>query len=349
MNKIVLIEDDVVMRQNTCEILELAGYKVETAQDGAMGVSLVQKFLPDLIVCDIMMPKMNGFEVFNTLAASDKTNSIPFIFLTAKSDKGDVREGMAMGADDYITKPFEADDLVNAIKARLNKKQIIEQNALKSTKNIEEFIHVAEDLTGLTELTKDYHTLEYKKKGIVYDIGQRPQYLYFLEQGKVKSVLYHEDGKEYLNEIFLEGSYFGIESILLDRSYLDSCIAMESSKIKKIPLHDFLVLVYKNPSVSKALMAILANNCRDKEEQLLSMAYNSVKKRTAICLVSCAKKESQLKENIEIKITRDDLANMVGTATETVIRCLSSLKDEGLIIIKGRKILIPSLESLANS
>src|SRR5215510_5618663 len=121
MKKILLIEDNREMRENTAEILELANYHVVTAANGKIGVEVAGKELPDLILCDIMMPELDGYGVLYMLSKKSETAGIPFIFLTAKTEKIDIRKGMSMGADDYLTKPFEEMELLNAIETRLKK------------------------------------------------------------------------------------------------------------------------------------------------------------------------------------------------------------------------------------
>ena len=121
MKKILVIEDNPDVRENLAEILELSGYKVSTAQDGKVGVSIANKEDLDLILCDVMMPELDGYGVLRILNRNPKTSGIPFIFLTAKSEKTDFRKGMGLGADDYITKPFDDVDLLDAIEMRLKK------------------------------------------------------------------------------------------------------------------------------------------------------------------------------------------------------------------------------------
>ena len=114
MNKsILLIEDNKDMRENTSEILELAHYKVSTAKNGKEGVELAQKQKPDLIICDIMMPVLDGYGVLHMLSKNPETANIPFIYLSAKAERSDLRKGMEMGADDYLTKPFDDIELLN--------------------------------------------------------------------------------------------------------------------------------------------------------------------------------------------------------------------------------------------
>uniref|UniRef100_UPI00262E27C2 response regulator transcription factor n=1 Tax=Hydrotalea sp. TaxID=2881279 RepID=UPI00262E27C2 len=115
--KILLIEDNPDMRENTAEILQLANYIVKTAENGKEGVALAEEENFDLIICDIMMPVLDGYGVLHLLSKNKKTKAIPFIFLTAKVDRDDLRKGMELGADDYITKPFKISELIGAIEA----------------------------------------------------------------------------------------------------------------------------------------------------------------------------------------------------------------------------------------
>ncbi len=122
--KVLVIEDEFGIRANIETLLIEEGYEVETASNGIIGVEKAKAFLPDIIICDILMNGMNGYEVLNRLLEDKKTCSIPFIFLTAKAEKEEIRLGMELGADDYITKPFKNNELLHAIETRLRKKMI---------------------------------------------------------------------------------------------------------------------------------------------------------------------------------------------------------------------------------
>ena len=121
MKKILLIEDNDDIRNNTAEILELSNYKVIVAENGKTGVEKAIGCNPDLILCDIMMPVLDGYGVMHAIHKNDALKNIPFIFLTAKSERSDFRKGMELGADDYITKPFSGTELLNAVDSRLKK------------------------------------------------------------------------------------------------------------------------------------------------------------------------------------------------------------------------------------
>jgi DNA-binding NarL/FixJ family response regulator len=126
MKRIVIIEDQAPMRRNLALMLELEGYQVGSAENGRAGLELVRQSPPDLVICDVMMPELDGYGVIQALRNDAETAMIPFIFLTAKGDKPDVRIGMNFGADDYLTKPVVRDDLLAAVQARLARAEAME-------------------------------------------------------------------------------------------------------------------------------------------------------------------------------------------------------------------------------
>lgn len=124
MIKIVIIEDDRLVRENVQKILTLEGYDVYQAENGLKGIELIKEETPDLILCDIMLPDMEGYDILSNITKDDKLKTIPFVFLTARAEMSDLRKGMNLGADDYITKPFHIKDLLEVIKVRLEKNDL---------------------------------------------------------------------------------------------------------------------------------------------------------------------------------------------------------------------------------
>lgn len=143
MAKILVIEDEEAIRENLLELLEAEEFEVISAKDGQMGVEVAQQQLPNLILCDVMMPKLDGHGVLTALRQNPTTATIPFIFLTAKSDKSDFREGMELGADDYLTKPFGRNEVLGAIATRLKKQEIIDQQTEEKLGELRENLSVA--------------------------------------------------------------------------------------------------------------------------------------------------------------------------------------------------------------
>ncbi|BDD09139.1 transcriptional regulator [Fulvitalea axinellae] len=338
--KILLIEDNADMRENTAEILELADYEVITADNGKMGVELAQQQIPDLIICDIMMPVLDGYGVLYMLNKSADTASIPFIFLTAKAERSDMRKGMDLGADDYLTKPFDDMELLNAVETRFKKADILQKQFSRDIDGFNDFLNDAKEASiKLESLSIDRKAKRYKRKEIIYHEDAMPNGLFFVSKGKVKAFKTNEDAKEYITGLYKEGDFIGYMALLKDTNYTETAMALEESEICFIPKEDFFDLIGSSRDVSHKFINILANNLKESEDRLLNLAYNSVRQRVAEALLLL---ESRYKEEGKTKfsmaITREDLANIVGTSTESVIRTLADFKEEGLIVIKGRNI-----------
>lgn len=347
MKTILLIEDNFEMRENTTEILELAGYKVESAENGKIGVDLALKHLPDLIICDVMMPELDGYGVLHILSKNSKTAGIPFIFLTAKSEKEDFRKGMNLGADDYITKPFDDVELMDAIETRFRKSDLLRREFSRDIQGLNEFINKAESFDELIKLTGDRKCKMYKKKEIIFLEGNHPSGVYFINTGKVKTFKSNEDGKEYITGLYKAGDFIGYTAVLEDSKFTESASILEDAEICLIQRQDFLTLLYSNREVSNKFIKLLTDDLIEKEERLLSLAYNSVRKRVAEALLMLRNRyKENNNEDFSIHISREDLSNIVGTATESLIRTLSDLKDEGLIELKAGQVKIIDVRKL---
>ncbi len=170
LKKILLIEDEREVLDNISQILTLEGYEVISAANGILGIQFARKHLPDLIICDIMMPEIDGYDVARALKNDPATTGIALIFLSAKADRHDMRLGMETGADDYLTKPFKRDELLKAIKVRLDRLEISEKEKDKRLRDLRNSISLSmphEMLTPLNVimgyasiLASDYESLE---------------------------------------------------------------------------------------------------------------------------------------------------------------------------------------------
>lgn len=349
--KIVIIEDSEDIRENTAELLELSGFEVLKAADGLEGVRLVKTSAPDLIICDIMMPHLDGFGVLQVLGQSPELSKIPFIFLTAKTDRSDVRKGMELGADDFLTKPFQEIELLKAIEIRLKKSkngQILSRNEDIADQNKDiELAQEALSFLDLPNFSGDTKTHLYSKKNTVYTEGDTPHRIYFLESGKIKTFHTSQEGKLFITSFVNEGDFFGFVDVLENQSYRETAEALEDCKIVSIAASEFLRLIDENVHLEvffrKALTAYLFQN----EKILFSMAYQSLRKRVALALVELAETfGGTINKPFTIRLSREDLANRVGTATESVIRTLSEFKKDGLIEIKGGEMTILDLKAL---
>lgn len=346
--KVLVIDDNNDIRENTAEILELAGYKTFTAENGKRGVELAMKEKPSVIVCDIMMPELDGYGVLHLLRKNPETQNIPFIFLTAKTERSDFRKGMEMGADDYITKPFEDIELLNAVEIRLKKSEILDQKYTSSPQGLTQFLKDVKNTGLVQQLSEKYEVENYDKKQMLYQEGRRPRFLFYLINGKVKCYKVHEDGKEYITNLYSDGDFIGYTALIEDTNYDDSASILEDAEVMQIPKEDFLQMVYSDISIASKFIHIITQNVKEKEERLLNLAYSSLRKRVAKALVNIVEKFNLKEQTHPIEISREDIAQYVGTATESLIRTLSDFKAEKLIDIKSGKIIVNNVEKLKN-
>lgn len=346
MKKILLIEDNKDVRENTAEILQMARYIVFTARNGKEGVELAQKERPDLIICDIMMPVLDGYGVLHLLSKHEETASIPFIYLTAKAERDDFRKGMEMGADDYLTKPFDDVELLNAIESRLKKNEILRKDFKKTIEGVNNFINEVKGIQALKKLSEEHDVRFYKKKDDIYKEGGYPKGVYFVSKGKVKTYQTNDLGKDFITELYKDGDFFGYLPLLRDEKYSGSARALEDSEIYMIPKDDFFALIYKHSDVSRKFIEMLSNDLHENEKQLVKLAYDSVRKRVAAALIKLSNTYKGDSEKFSMNVSREDLANIVGTATETVIRTLSDFKEDKLIEATGSIITILDHEKL---
>lgn len=348
MKTVLLIEDNEDIRENMAEIMELANYKVLTAPDGKQGIEMAVKHKPDVIVCDIMMPVLDGYGVIHMLQKNEETRNIPFIFLTAKAERAEIRKGMELGADDYITKPFNGTELLNAIESRIRKAEILKQDIQPNMDGLNQIISSAGGKDLLKELAQDRTVSKYKKKHIIYSEGNHALRLFYIEKGKVKTYKTNDDGKELVVGLYNEGDFFGYIALLEGTTYKETAEAIEECEIASIPKEEFDQLVNSNREVMQKFIQLLAKNVTEKEQQLLSIAYNSLRKKVADALITLNRKYKGDNENFVIDISRENLATIAGTAKESLIRTLSDFKDEKLIDIVSGDIVILNERKLEN-
>ncbi len=339
MKKILLIEDDVTVRENTAELLELSNYEVVTAPDGKKGVDKAREELPDIIVCDIMMPELDGYDVLTRLSEDPETKGIPFIFLSAKTEHKDVRRGMDLGADDYLTKPFEENDLLSAIESRLAKVEI-----LQSQKN-DSGGEAVKSLSAFREMMKNRQQMSFKAGENIYEEGKSSLHFYMVERGVVKAHKFDSRGKEMITELYKEDDFFGNLSFNKNSAYGEFATALEDSVLYMVSKDDLREILKNNSNISMELLQDMGDHLMEVKEQLIEIAYASVRRKTARTILLFAHK---IKKNPlhSIRISRADLAGVAGIASETLIRTLSDFKKEGLIEIEGRNVKLLDAEKL---
>ena len=333
MKKIVLIDDDIAVLDTTVDILKLAGYKVFTASNGKEGINQVKINKPDVILCDINMPYLDGYDVFRILNRIPDTASIPFIFLSANNKNDDIRKGMNLGADDYLTKPFKEIDLLDSIEIRIDRNNKLKNGFEKNIDGFNDFIKVANQIVPLENLVKTKLRRHYLKDEVIFNEEDYITFIYYIVKGKVKRISNDSHGKEFLDDIHHTNEFFGYLNFFKDNQgkHRRTAIALEPTEVALIPKKEFNKLITQNKDVSSAFIKILSGNIFSKEERLLQIAYASVRERVANSIL-CLLKEQKLtlSDNI-LNISRFDLANVVGTSKESLIRTLSDFKKDSVI------------------
>lgn len=349
MKKILLIEDNADIRSNTAEILELSNYIVIEAENGKTGLEKAIKHRPDLIICDIMMPELDGYGVMHAVHKNEVIKNTPFIFLTAKTERSDFRKGMELGADDYITKPFDGTELLNAVDSRIKKIELLRQELNPGLEGLSVLMQASSGSDALQLLVEDRNINKYKKKQMIYSENNHPNRLYYVLKGKVKVFKTNDDGKELVTDLFSSGEFLGHIALLEGTVYRDSAEALEETDLAIIPKEDFDELINKNPEVAKKFIRLLAKNISEKENHLLGLAYNSLRKKVAEALLLLQSKyQDKNEENFIIHIRRESLAAIAGTATESLIRTLSDFRNEKMISIEEGSIIILNKKKLEN-
>jgi CRP-like cAMP-binding protein/CheY-like chemotaxis protein len=343
MKKILIIEDNDDIRENLAEILELAGYDAHTAENGKKGVEKAEQIPPDLILCDVMMPVLDGYGVLSIVNKKPALADIPFIFLTAKSEKTDFRYGMNLGADDYVTKPFETNELLKVIELRLAKSEKIKKSFDQNgASDFNHFINEAKAVEALKDVTIDREMRSFLKKTDIYTEGSNPRNVYFIKKGKVKIYKTNDDGKELILNILGENDFFGHIALLSHGKHTESAMALEDCELIVLPAADFQTLLNSNREVSAKFVKMLAGNVVLQEEQLLQLAYSSVRKRVANTLVLLHERYG----DTPISMLREDIAALTGTAKETVIRTLTDFRTDKLIDVEEGRIRVLKVEKL---
>jgi len=274
---------------------------------------------------------------------------IPFIFLTAKTEKTDLRKGMELGADDYITKPFEGIELLNAIETRIIKAESIKKKIFSDVATLNQFIENTEQSAHLKLTSGEREINEYKKKHVLYSEGQHPKLVYFIVEGKVKTFRINKDGKEFITNIYGIGDFFGYTFVMENLNYQENATILEDARLMLIPRTDFLNLLSHNLDTAKQFIKIISRDILEKEEYLLHTVYNSIRKRVAFGIIQLLEKlrRTSEKETV-INISRENMANSIGIATESLIRTLSEFKDEKLIDLQPGKVIIINENNLRN-
>jgi len=344
---ILLIDDDAEMLATTSELLEFEGYRVECATSGASGLELARSSAPDLVLCDVSMPHLNGYEVLRALGEGTRTASIPFIFLSAKAERTDVRKGMELGADDYLTKPYTARQLLDSVEVRLKRSEVFRKEFATGLDGLNDLFNEARGTEALKDLGEARQTRDLQAEQVLFREGDELHDVPYLVKGKMRTFRRTKDGKSFTTGLYGSGEFIGYMGLLETGLATESVEAMEDSRVALIPQSEMMALLFRDRDVSVCFIRMLARDMKDKEGQLLQLAYASVRQRVAQSLLRLHQRyATESSPDIGVLVSREDLASMVGTATESLIRNLADLREERLVEIQGREIRILQKEKL---
>lgn len=344
MKKILIIEDNTEVRENLSEILELDGYQCFTAENGKIGVEQALEHKPDLIICDVMMPVLDGFGVLKIVNKNPDLMHIPFMFLTAKAEKSDFRKGMGLGADDYISKPFDDVELLEAIEIRLKKGEELNKIRETTEASAKTFYNENKATSDFESFISEYEIRKYNKKDIIFEIAQYPRWVYFVKSGLLKSFQTNDYGKELITHFINESTLFGYEPLLVHGKYLENVTAVSDSEVILVPLEDFQKFLFSNQDYNHYFIKSLCKTSGYYQNQLLNFAYSSVRKKVANSILELR----GYYEDGNITLNRTEMASFAGIAKETLIRTLSDFKSENLIEIHDHSIEISDEIGLIN-
>lgn len=305
MKKILIIEDEATVRAGIADLLKEEGYKIFEAENGRAGVDTAKKILPDLIISDILMPEMNGYEVLDEMQSDKNTSSIPFIFLSAKTEKSDIRTGMNIGADDYLTKPYKADDLLCAVNSRLKKSENLEekfdtiyQNIIRSIPH--ELRTPLVSIIGFSQLIKD--SFESLKPEEIVDMNEK----------------INTSGFELLKKIQKFLSFSELEFLSVEKNYPNENEnwVKNSAEIIKTAAESIAKTYGRNSDLnvelSESPLNISEEHLKNIIEEIVDNSFKFSEKGTAVAVKSFADENSFYIEITDngVGMTNDQIKNV---------------------------------------
>ena len=332
MKTILLIEDNAFIRENTAELLELAGYAVRTAENGQLGVELALAAPPDLVVCDIMMPVLDGYGVLRRFNETPALGGIPFIFLTAKTERLDRRQGMELGADDYLTKPFDSDELLSAVAGRLRRFEHLKPDYNLHADGLHLFLQDAAQAGNFTGLAADRQPRPVPGQQRVYAAGDAATRLYFVHTGQVQTSQTSAAGEELITGRYQAGDFFGYRALLAGTAHPDTATATEDTLLLSVPAADFTQLLLRDPAVSRRFVRLLVGSAPAPPAPPTNDAGLALRRPLADILLHLHEQQRGLTPtDALIRLSPDDLAALLGTSPETLGRALRELRQDGLV------------------
>jgi len=331
MNKstILVINDSDIQRESMVELLSLSGYQTLAAENGKKGLEILGKHKPDLILCDVNMPELDGYGVLRAIHNIPHMTNTPFIFWSSKPDIKGLRKGMNLGADDYLINPND-EDVLEVISIQLKKSLLIKQRFENETKRLTTLINDTSNFNHIFSSSPYKLNRTVKAKQAIYLEGDPVNFIFSLVKGKVKTFKMNDEGKEIIIGLHKEGDIFGHASFL-ENSQQEFCTAIEASELVYIPKEEFLQILDSNSDVALKLIKSVLCLYLEAGDKMLKLAYNSSTKKIADALSFYS--HIYQKGQDDFPFDRGDIASLAGVAKESVSRRLSDFKAKGLIKI----------------
>ena len=347
---IVVIEDQDEVRENLMETLELEGYEVVGAADGHAGIRAVRERLPHLVLCDVMMPRLDGYGVLKLLRDDAATRHIPLIFLTARAEREDLRRGMNLGAADYITKPFFQDELLNVVAQRvLPEGQRSEATpgannglAANSQPGANDKVDAALEALAATGRQR-----EYRDRAPIYFRSDPARVVGRVLEGRIRLYRDTEFDKVLTVDVVGPGGWYGVDDLLAGGTHALSAAAHPRATVAVVEAADALDAFRRHPELLWWVSGQLAQDLALRAEQLVQVAYFSVRKRVAEYLLRAS--GGQVAGGAHIDLRREDIAEAVGSTPESVTRVLTEFRREGLVALPNPgDIVVEDADGLAD-
>ena len=329
---------------NTEELLSLAGYETITALNGIEGLEKARNEQPDLVLCDILMPRLDGYGVLQAFQTISELKEVPFVFMTAKSQRSDFRTGMDLGADDYLTKPFTGEELLKVVTSRLKKKHSY-KSPTKGMIALAEYVRNKE--VGFQKLSEQYAKKTLFTKQNLYLEGEQPYYLYLITSGKIKQLKSNEAGKDYMLNIYKKGDFLAFSELIQNTHHNENAIAIETTEVLMIGKDDFLKLIQTEVHVVVKFFKNISQSVLETSDRFLKIVYDSARKRVADAILFAADKYQEAEDGgLNFILLRENISALSCLSPETVSRNLTEFRAEGLIEIRNGFICILNLKKL---
>lgn len=361
MKTILLVGFNDESRIHITEVLQMASYTIVHARTGREAVGVAVREHPDLVMCSMESESFDAYGLLRMLNSNRATSGIPCILCGDFTGKSEIRRAMESGADDVLERNCSDAEMLGAVSSRLlrfsNRNQAEERysdailgekvnGAAEPDLSLSGTMSNTSDGIDVSLLHKHGRMKRFKKNETIYTEESTPHAVYYLVRGKIKTYRTHELGKEYITGLYAEGQFFGHIAALEEKVHTDAAQALDESDIIVVPNSEFLTVLLHSAVMSQRFLRMLADELDSKDDSLVKLAYNSVRKRVADALLALERQYHVTPDPFHIAISRENLANLAGTATETTIRTLHDFKEEKLIDIKGSTIRILNLEKL---